>query len=230
MKAFEFSTESKIEFRDVQLKFLLGRLHRPTPRNRYPSRASRLQSIDSALSLADEYAKQRRHGRLFYPWHAGHILYEAAIVLLDTLWLCCDWLIDVVDMQAIAKCIRYYPNILHQIATFWPALDRCADALVVLSAPVLARVDREPDTIRLQPPDDTTSNELAKHLFPESGLSLLERNLGTIDSGGRPAAGNTPGLEVFEDFDWNADHFQEGLFDTNNLELFSGYGSQANMI
>lgn len=227
MKAFEFTTESKIEFRDVQLKFLLGRLHRPTPRNRYPSRKSRLQSIDSALSLADEYAKQRRHGRLFYPWFAGHILYEAAIVLLDTVWLCCDWLAGAVDMQEIAKCIRYYPNILHQVATFWPALDRCADTLVVLSEPILARLESPAGLILPSPSDDATSNELAKHLFPESGLALVERTMGT--SGAGNSANDLPDFD-FEDFDWNAEPLPEGLFDMDDITLLNGYNSNTDLM
>ncbi|RFU25998.1 hypothetical protein B7463_g10342, partial [Scytalidium lignicola] len=65
-KALEFAPEYKLEFRNVQLNFLKGRLHRPTPRNLQPSRTSRVESVHAAMRLADEYQKQQQNESIIF--------------------------------------------------------------------------------------------------------------------------------------------------------------------
>jgi hypothetical protein len=41
--------------------------------------------------LVEDYQRQAQHRRLFYPWHGVHILFEAAVIMLDACWSSRDW-------------------------------------------------------------------------------------------------------------------------------------------
>lgn len=171
-KALSFAPEQKLEFRDIQLYFLKCRIHRPTPLNRDPSPASRLVTIDCARLLAEQYTNHRFRGRLFYPWHAGHILFEAGIVLLDAALSSAYWLGSHVELQGVIEIIANYPSTLGKVSELWPALQVCVQTLTDLSLPVLNYL-REVQTqqyLELDAPDRPLCPELNRYLFPAPAL------------------------------------------------------------
>ncbi|KAJ9142981.1 hypothetical protein NKR23_g6871 [Pleurostoma richardsiae] len=191
-KSFEFAAEKKLEFRNIQDYYVRGKIHRPTPRLRQPSRASRLICIESVQALVEDYKRQRQQGRLFYPWHTGYILFEAGIYLLDTAWNCSPWLLEVVNCNEIIDCIREYPPMLRKVANFWPALETCTDTLEELSAPVLLRLETavQGGMVTAGLEDDLTTARIVEHLFP------------IADIGVQPVSNHESTPFDFNDFDW----------------------------
>lgn len=173
-----FAGEHKIEFRNVQYNYLRGRIHRPTPRVPQPTLASRLICIESAMALEEDYRLQQQRGRLFYPWHAGHILFEAAIYLLDTVWTCYEWVVDLDYCQNIIACIRSYPNTIRKMRMFWPAIELCAGIIDELSEPVLLRLEKTLDCgagssgVMNSQNDQATSIRIAEYLFPIAEIGI----------------------------------------------------------
>jgi len=175
-KALEFAPEQKLEFRNVQLYFLKGRLHRPTPANRHPSRASRLETVNCAMRLADEYTKQQQNDRLFYPWLAVHVLFEAAIVILDVGWNCAEWLVHEIDLRELIRYIHQYAIIIQKLTTVWSEVQVCLDVLQALSAPVVHRLDAVSSGSDPPHHDDTTSHLIDSYLFPDSDSGPTPRS------------------------------------------------------
>ncbi|KAH8806160.1 fungal-specific transcription factor domain-containing protein [Xylogone sp. PMI_703] len=192
-KALEFAPEHKLEFRNVQLNFLKGRLHRPTPRNLQPSQASRIESVQASMRLAEEYQKQQRNERLFYPWLAVHVLFEAAIVLLDACWNSVELLIEHIRISDLIKCINKYPDILKRITPVWSDVEICVETIQSLSEPVLCRLERLSSNLEVSEPDLTISKRINAFLFPDHDegqaplmLSPEEQFLDEFDNAGVP--------------------------------------------
>jgi hypothetical protein len=184
-ESLAFAAEHKIEFRNVQYNYLRGRIHRPTPRVPQPSQASRLICIASAMALEEDYRLQQQRGRLFYPWHAGHLLFEAAIYLLETIWTCYDWVVDLDYCRNIIDCIRAYPDTLRGMQKFWPAIELCANVLEELSVPVLQRLETALEGGLVSTDDQATSSRIAEYLFPiaEIGIESIGHDTRLSDQG-----------------------------------------------
>ncbi|RFU27363.1 hypothetical protein B7463_g8963, partial [Scytalidium lignicola] len=164
-------------------------LHRPTPRNLQPSRTSRVESVHAAMRLADEYQKQQQNERLFYPWLAVHVLFEAAIVLLNVCWNCGDWLGDHINIEDLIRYIHQYPDILKKITSIWSDVEICVEAIESLSEPVLCRLRRLSSNPDLSELDPTISQRIHAFLFPDHDegqapliLSPEERVLDEFDN------------------------------------------------
>ncbi|XXH00522.1 hypothetical protein Hte_006869 [Hypoxylon texense] len=188
-KAETFALEQKLEFRNIQFYFQKCRLHRPAPNNRNPPLASRLVTIECAKLLAEQYTGLRLGGRLFYPWHGGHILFEAGIVLLDAALSAVQWSSGQEDVQNAIQVISDYPSALRSVSELWPALDICVEVFVQLSQPVV-RFLREIQCqkfLGLELPASPICPELEKYLFP---APALENYLGLDGSSLRPGGGN----------------------------------------
>jgi hypothetical protein len=167
-KALEFAPEQKLEFRNVQLYFFKGKLHRPTPANRHLPRASRLETINCAMRLADEYTKQQQNDRLFYPWLAVHVLFEATIVILDVGWNCAEWLVHEIDIPELIRYIHRYAAIIEKLKVVCSEAQVCFDVLQALSTPVVHRPDAIYSGSETQHHDDKTSHLIGSFLFPDS--------------------------------------------------------------
>lgn len=171
-KAETFALEQKLEFRNIQFYFQKCRLHRPAPNNRNPTLASRLVTIECAKLLAEQYTGLRLGGRLFYPWHGGHILFEAGIILLDAALSAVQWSSEQEYVQDVVQIILDYPSALRSVSELWPALDICVKIFVQLSQPVLGFL-REVQSQRflgLELPASPICPELEKYLFPAPAL------------------------------------------------------------
>ncbi|OAP57622.1 hypothetical protein AYL99_08360 [Fonsecaea erecta] len=206
----DFAPEDKIESRDVHLNFLKGRLHRPTPRNPFPSQASRLLYIDTALQISQDFRSQKRQGRLYYPWFAVHILFEIAVVMLDTAWSCADWLPSKLDIGPVVNGVRSFPSVLMDMATLWPAAGHCANAIENLSGPVLSRLEAAATGMDPCPPDEKVTSLLADYLFPDPDLkpTLVSNEMNLPLYGDQDQE-----LEADVDFDWSAYQDLPGLVD-----------------
>lgn len=143
------------------------------------------------MALEEDYRLQQQRGRLFYPWHAGHILFEAAIYLLDTAWTCYDWLVNLDYCRNIINCIRSYPDTLRKMQKFWPAIDLCASTLDELSGPVLLRLESALEGgpgssgVVSSPDDQATASAIAEYLFPiaEIGVESISHHTEFSDQG-----------------------------------------------
>ncbi|KAK4941192.1 hypothetical protein LTR10_018865 [Elasticomyces elasticus] len=212
----DFAPEDKIESRDVHLNFLKGRLHRPTPRNPFPSHASRLQCIDAALQISQDYRSQKRRGRLYYPWFAVHILFEAAVVMLDTAWSCLDWLSTELDLGPVISGIRSFPPVLMDVAVLWPAAGQCANAIETLSKPVLDRLETVAAGLDPGPLDEEVASTLADYLFPDPDF---KPSVASNDMDLPVYFGQDDELETDMDFDWNVYRDLESLIQPYAFEF-----------
>ncbi|EXJ85312.1 hypothetical protein A1O3_05987 [Capronia epimyces CBS 606.96] len=201
-----FGSENVFDLSNLGRNLLQGRLHRPSPRVKYPSQESRLKYIKAAIGIVDHYTRYRSQQRFIYPWFAAHTLFEIAIVTLDTAWLGSDWLSQYMDLQQIIDCINDFPRLLRQVALLWPAVRVCADTVAILAEPVLRRLHAICRYGEPPPRDDVTSNILAGYLFPDSALAAEQRTVGpdfdhidVLGMGDLPL--NMPGMDM-EDFDW----------------------------
>lgn len=231
-KALEFAPEQKLEFRNVQLYFLKGRLHRPTPANRHPSRASRLETINCTMRLADEYTKQQQNDRLFYPWLAVHVLFEAAIVILDVGWNCAEWLVHEIDIPELIRYIHRYVVIIEKLKTVWADVQVCLDVLRALSTPVVQRLDAIYSGSETQHHDDKTSHLIDSFLFPDSDsepISLSPDKISdiTVDYDDATVFYGLDGAWQYEDFPLDSMfHLEDNafsLFTKDGLDADSNY-------
>ncbi|KIW63093.1 hypothetical protein PV04_09970 [Phialophora macrospora] len=194
----EDGPEQQLEISTLLMNYLKFRLNRPCPKVRHRSRQCRVQCIQSAMEVIEDYTRYYHHRRLFYPWFAGHLLFEMAVVLLDTVWTCSAWLRERIELSKVLECITGLPNLLRQVASFWPAVNSCADCVETLAEPViryLAEVIFVESAIDLQ---DSTPL-LSAYLFPESAPASLQ-NL-AADTAAQDV--DELDLDAFEQIDWS---------------------------
>jgi hypothetical protein len=125
-KAKEYSRYDMLPANMIQYGFFKLRLFRPSPR--LPPRNPEAQKLcfDACTILVEDYQQQVRKRRLFYPWLAVHILFEAAVVMLEACWA----LRDLPTMRAQAKVVLSgtLPDglgVLAKIAETWPEATLC---------------------------------------------------------------------------------------------------------
>jgi len=216
-KALDFAPEQKLEFRNVQLYFLKMRLNRPTPQNPDPAILSRIEMVNAVMRLVDDYRKQQLRSRLFYPWHAVHILFEAAVVLLETCWTCSDWLEEHYDLQMLVSYLERFPDILGSITPTWPDVQRCVRSLQTLMVPVVQRLKAISEGGPVSPRDEETGRHINEYVFPDMDACHALKNYFTIE--GEQDVQMWTGLtEDYEPpIDWDA-----GLnsFEATNLAWF----------
>lgn len=119
-----------LEFRDVQYAHLKARIHRPTLRNRTPSHEDRSICLQACSLIIEDYQRQLENKRLFYPWHGVHILFEAAVIMLDACWCSRDWQ----QMRHQARCILSVTlpdclSLLEKLGQLWYESMICAEHL-----------------------------------------------------------------------------------------------------
>jgi hypothetical protein len=238
----DYGPEQKLEISTLMTNYLRFRLTRPCPRIRHRSPRCRLVCFKAAMDVVDEYSRYYRRERLFYPWFAGHLLFETSVVLLDAVWSTRGsdsyWLHEyAVDLHQVLLCIRGLPALLRQVARFWPAVTSCADRVAELSAPVITYLDEAllqshppgPTTLDAQQ-QDTTSRLLAEHLFPDSVMNdgpggafsslVAQRHSPAAQTDYALTAavhqsGNDDdniGYQIFDEIDWSTVQWPESLF------------------
>lgn len=128
MKAQQFSIHQMLEFRAVQYAHLKAKLHRPTPRLRIRTASDRQICLEACQVLVDDYQKQVKHRRLFYPWHGVHILFEAAVIMLDACWESRDYSpMRQVARFALSVTLPDCLSLLAKVGERWHEAALCAD-------------------------------------------------------------------------------------------------------
>jgi len=121
--------------------------------------------------------KQQRNERLFYPWLAVHVSFEAAIVLLDVAWTCGDWLGEHLNLQEVIRYLHSYADILRKLTVVWSEVQSCLEAVETLSEPVINRLNLIIGGVEVPPQDEETSRRLNSFLFPDSDAEPVSINM-----------------------------------------------------
>ncbi|KAH8657935.1 hypothetical protein BX600DRAFT_61505 [Xylariales sp. PMI_506] len=208
--AHEFSKYQMLEFQQVQYSYLKARIFRPTPRFETRSPEERQICFDVCSALVDDYQRQTKRRRLFYPWHAVHILFEAALIMLEACWA-------LRDHETMRHKTRHILSVtvpdclilLAKVAESWPDALLCSEYLgsVVdeITRAYRYRTLSEVDMTR-QETERATTERLRQLLFPQGALSWsspVYRGLGNnVDIDGAQLPGDIP-FPGLDEFDWN---------------------------
>lgn len=128
-----------LEFSLVQYRHLRLRIYRPTPRLPVRTDQDREIVLQSALALIEDYGSQEERKRLFYPWHAVHILFETVVVSLEACLssrgsLAMRPLINTMLETYIPQCLHLLPSIGQK----WNEAVTCSRRLLPLHQAIVA--------------------------------------------------------------------------------------------
>ncbi|RDW82620.1 hypothetical protein BP6252_03732 [Coleophoma cylindrospora] len=222
-KAQNFAIYQMLEFRDVQYSHLLMKIHRPAPKIRVRTSADQLICLRACRILVGDYQKQMRHRRLFYPWHGVHILFEAAVVMLDACWSSRD--LAFMLQEAVSTLSATLPDclaILDKIGQRWQEATICAEHLRPIVAEVSRRICYELGddvVLRDQEKEEHITEKLRQLLFPDGPLASNNRAMNKTAEISDKIGMNDPGsisishqIESFQwDKEWDLADFLYGL-------------------
>ncbi|CAI0647294.1 unnamed protein product, partial [Colletotrichum noveboracense] len=132
-----YTQYNMLEFKHVQFNHLKARIHRPTPRLRTRLPEDWGIVLESCERLIEDYVSQERRGRLFYPWHGVHILFETAMIALHASWSSREYQpfrdqAEHMVQTLLPQCLQ----VLSNIGQRWGEATRCADKLGPLAQKV----------------------------------------------------------------------------------------------
>ncbi|KAJ9150931.1 Fungal specific transcription factor domain containing protein [Pleurostoma richardsiae] len=216
----QFQKYQMLEFRFVNYGYLKARLYRPTPRLGTRTPEDRETCFDACTLLVEDYQRQIRRRRLFYPWHGVHILFEAAVVMIEACW-------SLRDHEPLRQRARHILSVLvpdtllllEKLSESWPDVGVCLDTLrPVLDHVTRAFSDRMLADIELgrQASEIATTAKLRSLLFPDGPVVWSARVPSapsvSLDSNAHNAGDNaTLSLDELGEMDWDAywDYVQE---------------------
>lgn len=210
-KAQAFAAYQMLEFRDVQYSHLLMKIHRPTPRIRVRTSEDQLICLRACRILVTDYQKQMWHRRLFYPWHGVHILFEAAVIMLDAVWSSRGF--TSMFQEATTTLSATLPDclvILDTIGLRWQQAILCAEHLRPLVAEVSQQVRHTfPDNMNLidREEDCQITGKLKRLLFPDGPLASNSRattdNIKASIEADNNDSGSRSTSQQVESFQWD---------------------------
>ncbi|KAI9739057.1 MAG: hypothetical protein M1834_007269 [Cirrosporium novae-zelandiae] len=201
-KAKTFSPYRMLEFRDVQFNHLLAKIHRPTPRLRIRTHEDRQICLEACQKLVESYNDQTRHARLFYPWHGVHILFEAAVIMLDACWESRSWMPLIESIQrTISVCLPDCLAILIKVGERWKDAALCAKYLRPIVTDVSISLDHGMEQIAEINTNYALTEKLRELLFPDGPLTWESPSNGSRRGSGEPT---TP-IKGVEEFQWDID-------------------------
>lgn len=215
LKAQAFSVHQMLEFRAVQYAHLKAKLHRPTPRLRVRTAEDRQICLETCQVVVDDYQKQVKHRRLFYPWHGVHILFEAAVIMLDACWESRDWSPMRTQARfALSVTLPDCLSLLVKVGERWHEAVLCADYLrPVVDEVAKAFHDRIMNDSELDSGKEVlTTEKLRQLLFPDGPLAWNARTSETsmyefveqdLDIAGLPPLPDIPDIQW--DGNWDLD-------------------------
>jgi predicted nucleic acid-binding Zn ribbon protein len=215
-KARAYSVHQMLEFRDVQYSHLRAKIHRPCPLLRTRTHEDRKICLEACQMLVEDYQRQAQHRRLFYPWHGVHILFEAAVIMLDACWSSRDW----TDLRQQARFILSITlpdclGLLAKVGERWHEAALCGDHLKpVVEEVAKALSERVVGGLEggmgldeeMEKREEATTEKLRQLLFPDGPLAWNARTEGTvggIDEGASLGLDALPPIPGFEDFQWD---------------------------
>ncbi|WQF77244.1 hypothetical protein CDEST_02258 [Colletotrichum destructivum] len=180
-----YTQYNMLEFKHVQFNHLRARIHRPTPRLRTRLPEDWGIVLESCERLIEDYVGQERRGRLFYPWHGVHILFETAMIALHASWSSREFQpfrsqAEHMVQTLLPQCLQ----VLSNIGRRWGEATRCADKL----RPLVQRVSSAFVWANQLPVHEAVSieDEIERLIFSDKDLSwnavtLENSNLGFED-------------------------------------------------
>ncbi|TPX09748.1 uncharacterized protein E0L32_009087 [Thyridium curvatum] len=141
MEAKKFTKHGMLEFKHIQFYHLRIRLYRPTPRMKTRTAEDRRIVLESARCVIEDYLGQEGRRRLFYPWHALHILFETVVVGLEACWTSLDWqplnnqILFMVQVL-VPQCLQ----IIRNIGQGWSGAAACVERLKPLADKIATAV------------------------------------------------------------------------------------------
>lgn len=220
-RATDFSKYQMLEFRMVQYGLLKARLFRPSPGLEFRTPKDREQCFNACTILVEDYQRQTKRRRLFYPWHGVHNLFEAAVIMLESCWALRDY--EPLRYQArhiLAVTLPDCLALLNKVGESWQEAKLCS----VYLSPILEETSRAySDRALAQINEDKiaaesiTTRKLQKLLFPDGALLWEFRTSSFEPTNENDAVADIPlSLEpVFptgsQDIDWDAywEHVQD---------------------
>ncbi|KUI72137.1 Pyrimidine pathway regulatory protein 1 [Cytospora mali] len=208
-----FSKYQIFEFRMVQYSCLRARIYRPTPRLEARTPQARQACFDACSTIVEDYQQQAKRRRLFYPWHAVHILYEAAIIMLEACWALRDHVPSRQTARHIlAVTIPDCLMLLSKVGQSWEDAAICAKYLIPIVNEVTVAFGDRVMTSAASPrkvSEMETTEKLHRLLFPE-GLPAWGTPMATTESVTTDNEAPAPLLGDItmaggEEFDWPSD-------------------------
>lgn len=123
----QYFTYGVLEFRHVQYNYLKVKIHRPTPRLPHRHLADQQICVDTCVRIIESAQDAADFRILFYPWQGTHILFGAAIILLDAVWHAGQSVAHTsraehILLSTIPACIE----LMDDIGNVWSAAKDCA--------------------------------------------------------------------------------------------------------
>lgn len=168
-----------LEFHHVQFYHLRLRIYRPTPRLFARTDEERQIVLEAALALIRDYTGQEERKRLFYPWHACHILFETAAVALEACWSSRNCLAlrspaqDMLETH-VPQCL----TLLKSIGQRWNEAIACVQRLQPLLQAILSAFGRSWDQqgVLAADEDAAISEDIQSLLFSDGSLVWNHRS------------------------------------------------------
>jgi Fungal specific transcription factor domain len=209
-RAKDFSKYQMLEFRMVQYGLLKARLFRPSPRLESRTPKERENCFDACSILVEDYQRQTKSRRLFYPWHGVHNLFEAASIMLESCWALRDYgHLTHRSRHILAVTLPDCLALLNKVGESWQDATLCS----VYLNPILEDVTRaysdralaQIDAARIAA-ESLTTEKLRKLVFPEGPLLWESRIPSEIvqNSTADPTPPLEPVMSSMEDVDWDA--------------------------
>lgn len=205
-----YSQHQMLEFRDVQYAHLRAKIHRPTPRLPVRSNEDRLICLDMCQILVEDYQRQVRAKRLFYPWHAVHILFEAGVIMLDACWSLRD--VEASRRRSKDALFVYIPICLEALAKVgetWHAANICS-TYIRRTADEVENAVNDPlpsDSVMIRAErEDAICKILTGLLFPEGPITWESYEPGKSfvdDIHDLKSPLDKPFFDSFDSFDWD---------------------------
>lgn len=220
-RATDFSKYQMLEFRMVQYGLLKARLFRSSPGLEYRTPEDREQCFNACTILVEDYQRQTKRRRLFYPWHGVHNLFEAAVIMLESCWALRDY--EPLRYQArhiLAVTLPDCLALLNKVGESWQEASLCSIYLTpILEETSCAYSDRALAQINGDriAAESITTGKLRKLLFPDGPL-LWESRTSSFEPTNEDstAVDNPLSLEPeistsVQDIDWDAfwEHVQD---------------------
>ncbi|KAH8690783.1 hypothetical protein BGW36DRAFT_364345 [Talaromyces proteolyticus] len=168
-----------LEFHELHYSLQILRLNRPSPRFPTPTGEMHQRALKAAASLIRKFSVLDRTGKLFYLWHAAHIIIESGICLLACIMTGMESTrrdqtpLAGEDLSTLNKYITAIPFLVGRVSRRWPNIAGHTSALENICLQVLQKLQQWSDggTIEKSSFDDLKYRLNNLTLFPSLPLN-----------------------------------------------------------
>ncbi len=199
---------------------------RPNPRFQHPSKTSLRECFSSAIECSTLYHKLYATSTLQYSWLSINSLFLCVIIMFYCVWAP-DGVADEVDIEMLARALRFASDVLSATGEYWPAAKRSRDVLDRVSTATLRRfTQKNKETAQVDRGSSRTQSAVNS-----SSTSGLGQTVDMFDA--NTVSGTLPGLQIGNGGIGNSTfppfyaEQADALMSTDILSYFMG--SQGNM-